>query len=117
MAARPMKPFTLLSPPCPVLVFLTSQPKRDGEAAGAEACRDSYEPSNSLSPATTTARWVYSGRTSGAGAARKVWERRFWLCVDPGDASPNTRVRSCRLTGWASDVDLRKVSGMERQQG
>ncbi len=89
----------------------------DGEAAGAEACRDSSEPSNSLSPATTTARWVYSGRTSGAGAARKVWERRFWLCVDPGDASPNTRVRSCRLTDWASDVDLRKVSGMERQQG
>jgi len=26
----------------------------DGEAAGAEACRDSSEPSNSLSPATTT---------------------------------------------------------------
>src|SRR4029077_20546849 len=88
----------------------------DGEAAGSGACRDPSEPSNPL-PTATTARWVHSGRTRGAGAARKVWERRFRLCVDPGNSTPNTRVRSCRLAGWASDVHIREVSGVERQQG
>src|SRR6202047_1002260 len=76
------------------------------------ACRDSSEPSSPLPTATTTARRVLNNRAGGVGSARKVWERRFRLCVDPGDASPNTRVRSCRLAGRASDVDLREVSGM-----
>src|SRR5467141_527212 len=89
----------------------------DGEAAGAEACRDSSEPSNSLSPATTAARRLYSRRTAGACSTRQVWARQVRLWPDPGNPTPNTRVRSCRLTGWASDVDIREVSGMERQQG
>src|SRR6267378_1205428 len=89
----------------------------DGQAACFRTYRRSSASSDSFSPSTTAARRLYSRRTAGAGAARKVWERRIWLCVDPGDASPNTRVRSCQLTDWASDVDLRKVSGMERQQG
>jgi hypothetical protein len=47
----------------------------------------------------------------------KIWGRWFWLCVDPSDPSPDTRVRSCRLAGWPSNVDLREISGVERQQG
>ena len=34
----------------------------------------------------------------------------------PSDPSANTGVRSGRFAGWASNVDLRKVSSMERQQ-
>jgi epoxide hydrolase-like protein len=88
----------------------------DGQAAALGACRHSSESSDPLSTTTVTRR-LYSRRTAGTRSARQVCERWFWLSVDPGDASPNTGVRSCRLPDWASNVDLREISGMERQQG
>src|SRR6202043_3451303 len=81
----------------------------DGQAAALRACRHSSESSDSLSTPTTAIRRLYSRRTAGTRSARQVCERWFCLCVDPGDASPNTRVRSCRLPDWASNVDLREV--------
>src|SRR5258707_12656779 len=89
----------------------------DGQAACFRTYRRSSESSDSFSASTTAARRLYSRRPAGACPTRQVWERRVRLWPDPGNPTPNTRVRSCRLTGWASDVDIREVSGMERQQG
>jgi len=55
-------------------------------------------------------------RTASACSTRQVWERWSRLRFDSGNPSSNTRVRSCRFTGWASNVDIREVSGLERQQ-
>src|SRR6185437_16285705 len=88
----------------------------DGHAAALGASRHSSESSDSLSTTTTATGRLYSRRTAGVGSTRQVCERCLRLCLYPSDPSPDIGVRSCRLTGWASNVDLREVSGMERQQ-
>src|SRR6266478_2928034 len=88
----------------------------DGQATAVRSHRGSSESSYPLSASSAAARGLYRGRTGRACPAGELFHGCLRLCVHPGDSPTDARVRSCRLAGWAGDVDLREVSGLDRQQ-